>query len=124
MRRGGRRTSGEDTGGALVNTVEGYLLARAHHDEARREAEELCDRLPWLTTAQAEDVSRHYVRQRVDLTRRMLRTTVDRAAELRREYEARYAALRRELLRRHIAFASAALACAAGIGVLAGLFNR
>ncbi|GKQ41464.1 hypothetical protein [Streptomyces sp. A012304] len=123
MRRGRRRAS-YDEGNALANTVEGYLLARAHHDEARREAEDLCARMPWLTTAQAEDVTRHYVRQRIALTRRMLRTTTERAAELRREYEDRYAVLRRELLRRHTVGACAVLAAAAGVSALGGLLVR
>lgn len=123
MRRGGQHTS-RDVGNALADTIEGYLLARAHHEEAAREAEELCALLPWLTSTQAEDVRRHYVRQRIGLTRRMLRATVDRAAELRQEYEDRYAALRRALLRRHAACASAVLACAGGLGALAGLLSR
>lgn len=123
MRRGRQRASC-DEGKALANTIEGYLLARAHHDEARREAEDLCARMPWLTTAQAEDVTEHYVRQRIALTRRMLRTTTERAAELRREYEDRYAALRRDLLRRHTVCACAVLAAAAGVSALGDLLVR
>ncbi|MEV6962086.1 hypothetical protein AB0M97_23445 [Streptomyces sp. NPDC051207] len=98
-------------------------MARAHQDEARREAEELCARLPWLTSSQAEDLTRHYVHHRLDLTCRMLRATVDRAAELRGEYETRYAALRRDLLRRHAVYACAVLACAGGLSALAGLLT-
>ena len=110
--------------GELANTIEGYLLVRTHHDQAHREAEELCARMPWLTAAQAEDVTRHYLRQRIDLTRQLLQDTVDRAAQLRQEYETRYAALRRDLFKRHAACASAVLACAAGIGTLASLLTR
>ncbi|MGV9253654.1 hypothetical protein [Streptomyces sp. NPDC003697] len=99
----------------LVNEVEGYLLAQAERDRARREAAALCARLPWLTGAQADDVTHHYVRQRLDITRQTLRTIADRAEQLRHEYETRYAALRRELLRRHAAFACALLA---GAGTL------
>ncbi|MCF4136816.1 hypothetical protein L1856_08065 [Streptomyces sp. Tue 6430] len=110
--------------GALADEAEGYLLARAHHDQAHRDAEELCARLPWLTTGQADDLTHHYVRQRTDLTRRMLRDTVRRAAELRQEYEARYVALRRDLLRRHAAVASAVLACAAAVGSAVILLAR
>ncbi|MDL5199303.1 hypothetical protein [Streptomyces sp. ALI-76-A] len=113
-----------DERGALANTVEGYLLARTHHDQAEREAEALCARMPWLTTAQAEDVTRHYLRQRVDLTRQMLLTTTERAAQLRQEYEDRYAALRRDLLRRHAACACAVLACTGGVSTLVCLLGR
>ncbi|MDX2933967.1 hypothetical protein [Streptomyces ipomoeae] len=124
MRGGGRHTSRDDGTSALCDTIEGYLLAHTHREEARREAEELCARMPWLTAAQAEDVTRHYVRQRIDLTRRMLLSTAERAAELRQEYEDRYAALRHDLLRRHSACASAVLACAGGAGTLAYLLTR
>ncbi|MEU0743586.1 hypothetical protein [Streptomyces sp. NPDC006134] len=108
----------------LASEAEGYLLARVHHDDARREARALCAALPWLTTAQAEDVTRHYVEQRIDLTRRMLSGTARRAEELRQEYEARYRALRRTLLRRHAACASVLMACAAGIGSAMGTLGR
>jgi hypothetical protein len=108
----------------LANTVEGYLLARSHHDQARREAETLCARMPWLTTAQAEDVTRHYVRQRIDLTRQMLLGTAERAAQLRQEYEERYAALRHDLLKRHAACACAVLACAGAVSTLVCVLTR
>ncbi|MDG9720047.1 hypothetical protein [Streptomyces sp. DH24] len=98
-------------------------MARAYRDQARREAEELCARLPWLTSGQAEDLSRHYVQRRLAVTRRMLRDTAERAAELRAEYEARYAALRRDLLRRHAVCACAVLACGVGLCALAGLLT-
>ncbi|GAA2271268.1 hypothetical protein GCM10010145_54700 [Streptomyces ruber] len=104
--------SSAEQAAVLVNEVEGHLLARAERDRARREAEALCARLPWLTGAQAEDVRRHYTEQRLDLTRELLRATVARAEELRGEYEARYATLRRGLLKRHAACASAVLVCA------------
>ncbi|GGY33029.1 hypothetical protein [Streptomyces djakartensis] len=120
-----RHTAPHDDGHhPLADEAEGYLLARLHHDDARREAEDLCARLPWLTSAQAEELSRHYVRQRVRLTRRMLLTTVERAGRLRQEYESRYATLRQALLRRHAAGACAALACAAGVSTLICRFGR
>ncbi|WP_309058379.1 hypothetical protein [Streptomyces sp.] len=109
---------------ALVAEVEGHLMARAHLDEARREAEELCAGLPWLTSAQAEDLTRRYMHRRLDFTRRMLRGTAERAAQLRQEYEARYAELRRALLRRHVACACAVLVCAGGLSTLLGLLVR
>ncbi|MCL6732204.1 hypothetical protein PWE32_08190 [Streptomyces neyagawaensis] len=83
----------------------------------------MCARMPWLTTAQAEDVTAHYLRRRMDLTRQILLATTERAGQLREEYETRYAALRRSLLRRHAACACALLACA-GLGTLASAFFR
>jgi hypothetical protein len=108
----------------IAAEVEGFLLAREHHDDAHREARELCDALPWLTTAQAEDLTRHYVAHRLRLSRRMLQASLHRAGELRREYEARYLRLRSDLLRRHAAWASALLACAAGVGGVLGTLAR
>ncbi|MEV7365683.1 hypothetical protein [Streptomyces sp. NPDC091299] len=87
--------------GALANEVEGYLLLEAEREQAQREADALCARLPWLTSGQAEDLARHYTEQRLGLTRQALQATADRAGRLRGEYEARYATLRHALLRRH-----------------------
>ncbi|WP_104782254.1 MULTISPECIES: hypothetical protein [Streptomyces] len=109
---------------ALADETEGFLLAHAHRDRAQREAEELCARMPWLTTAQAEELTGHYVRRRLDDTRQLMLGTVRRAGELRQEYESRYAHLRRALLRRHAAGACAVLACAAGAGALADVLAR
>jgi hypothetical protein len=109
---------------ALVAEAEGHLMARAHIDDAHREAEELCATLPWLTSSQAEEIRRHYVGRRLDFTRRMLRSTAERAGQLRQEYEARYAVLRRSLLRRHAACACAVLVCALAGGTLAGMLAR
>ncbi|WP_232107950.1 MULTISPECIES: hypothetical protein [Streptomyces] len=91
---------------APANEVEGCLVARAEQEEARREAEELCARLAWLT-AQAEDLTRHHIEQRLEVTRRILRRSARRADQLHQAYEARYAELRRTLLRRHAACACA-----------------
>jgi hypothetical protein len=104
--------------------MEGYLIAHTHREHARREAEDLCARMPWLTTAQAEDLTRQYVLLRIGLTRRMLLDTTEHTARLREEYEARYRALRRALLRRHAAAACAAVACAAGATALVSMVNR
>ncbi|MFI0084895.1 hypothetical protein [Streptomyces bobili] len=108
----------------LAAEAEGYLLARVHREQAQREAEDLCARLPWLTTAQADDLAHHYIRQRNHLTRLMFQETLRRAAQLRQEYESRYAVLRRDLLRRHASVASAVLACAAGVSAAAAVFAR
>ncbi|MET9760725.1 hypothetical protein ABZ016_16915 [Streptomyces sp. NPDC006372] len=108
----------------LADEAEGYLLAHAHHAQARREAEDLCAVMPWLTTAQAEEVAGHYVRRRLDVTRQLLLATARRAEQLCQEYEARYSTLRRALLRRHAAVACALLPCAVGAGTLACLLTR
>ncbi|MEU0946846.1 hypothetical protein ABZ379_29490 [Streptomyces canus] len=108
----------------LAAEAEGFLLARSHHDAARREAAQLCAGMLWLTTAQAEEVARYYCERRMLLTRHMLRASVQRADELHQEYESRYQELRRALLRRHAACASAVMACAAGAGAAAGMLAR
>jgi hypothetical protein len=124
VRRGGHEAPQGAPQLALADEAEGYLLAHAHRDQARREAEELCARMPWLTAAQAEELTGHYVRRRLDVTRQLLHSTVRRAEELRQEYESRYAALRHTLLRRHAACACAVLACAGGVSALTVLLTR
>ncbi|MFD7696725.1 hypothetical protein [Streptomyces sp. NPDC059805] len=124
MRPGRHDAPAGERDSAVADEAAGYLLVHDHHVQACREAEELCARLPWLTTAQAEDVSRHYVQQRVDLTRRMLRATVERAGQLREEYEARYAELRRALLRRHALAGCALVAGTGGAATLVSLLGR
>ncbi|WP_330461551.1 hypothetical protein OIB37_34585 [Streptomyces sp. NBC_00820] len=98
-------------GPSVANEVEGYLLLHAEREQAEREAAALCARLPWLTTGQAEDLTRHYTEQRLGLTRQALQVTADRAKRLRGEYETRYAELRQTLLKRHVACASLLLVC-------------
>ncbi|MDQ0711201.1 hypothetical protein QFZ55_000653 [Streptomyces luteogriseus] len=125
MRRGRHGTPAGEPHSVLADETEGYLLAHAHRDRAQREAEELCARMPWLTTAQSEELTGHYVRRRLDVTRQSMLDTARRADELRQEYESRYTDLRRALLRRHAAGACAVLACAAGAGSLAaGVLTR
>ncbi|MET9679170.1 hypothetical protein [Streptomyces coeruleorubidus] len=124
MRPGGHKAPHDGPRHALAEEAEGYLLAHAHRDQARREAEDLCARMPWLTTAQAEEITGHYVRRRLDVTRQLLHSTVRRAEELRQEYESRYAALRHTLLRRHAACACAVLAGAGGVSALTVLVTR
>jgi hypothetical protein len=124
VRPGSHEAPYDDARHALAAEAEGYLLAHAHRDEARREAEDLCARMPWLTTAQTEELIGHYVRRRLDVTRQLLHSTVRRAEELRQEYESRYAALRHTLLRRHAACACAVLACAGGVSALTVLLTR
>ncbi|MGI5393511.1 hypothetical protein [Streptomyces sp. CA-251251] len=99
----------------IAAEAEGFLLAREHRRDAQREAQALCGALPWLTTAQAEDLTRHYVAHRLRLSRQTFEATLRRADELGREYEARYLRLRRDLLRRHAVWASCLLVCAAAV---------
>ncbi|MFJ4717579.1 hypothetical protein [Streptomyces luteogriseus] len=124
MRRGRHQEPAGDRDSGLADETEGFLLAHAHHEQARREAQDLCARMPWLTTAQAEDLTGHYIRRRLDVTRDLLLTTAHRADQLRQEYEARYAGLRRALLKRHTAGICAVLVCAGGTSALAHLLTR
>ncbi|MFD9404782.1 hypothetical protein ACFWA4_38905 [Streptomyces sp. NPDC060011] len=93
---------------AGINDIEGFLLVQAERETACREADEFVGRLSWMTTAQREDVTRHYVEERLRLTRLTLTAVSRRAHLLRGEYEARYALLRRRLLK-----AVAVIVCAA-----------
>ncbi|MFD5871585.1 hypothetical protein [Streptomyces sp. NPDC060322] len=74
--------------------VEGYLLWNAEVEQARRAARRFTDALPWLTTAQRDDVERVYVADRVEICRETLTRIAGRAVELRGEYTARYDRLR------------------------------
>ncbi|MFA3877937.1 hypothetical protein ABS735_30465 [Streptomyces sp. MMCC 100] len=113
-----------DDAATVATQAEGFLRAQAYYDEARSEAQALCDRMPWMTTAQAEDFTRHYVDHRLTLTRAMLSATVARAGELRQEYEGRYLQLRRALLRRHASWVSVVLASATGMHAMAWIWLR
>ncbi|MFE6973248.1 hypothetical protein [Streptomyces sp. NPDC057682] len=86
--------------------MEGYLLWSAELEQARREARRFTDALPWLTTAQREDVERVYAADRAAVARTMLVRVADRSAELRGEYTERYRLLRARCV-------AAALLCAA-----------
>ena len=122
---GGRRPRppvGEDA--TIATQAEGFLRAQAYYEEARAEARTLCDRMPWMTTAQAEDFTRHYVDHRITLVRAMLSETVTRTGELRQEYEGRYLQLRRALLRRHAGWVTVALASTTGLHALAWIWLR
>ncbi|MEU6017668.1 hypothetical protein ABZ826_27575 [Streptomyces sp. NPDC047515] len=74
--------------------LEGYLLWNAEVEEARRQADRFADELPWLTTAQREEVERVYIADRVTTSRAMLWRISVRAVQLRGEYDARYRELR------------------------------
>ncbi|MFE2537146.1 hypothetical protein, partial [Streptomyces sp. NPDC059371] len=79
--------------------VEGFLLLQAQYEAAQREAQRFTERMPWLTTAQQEEVIRQYVQERRHLTRLTLTAVAWRSHRLREEYEARYALLRVRLLK-------------------------
>ncbi|MFI1416849.1 hypothetical protein ACH4VX_02485 [Streptomyces sp. NPDC020731] len=95
-----------------LNRLEGHLLWAAEVEEARRQADRFAGELPWLTTAQREEVERVYRADRIAASRAMLVRICDRAAELRTEYEARY----RRLRARCVALSVVAVALASGVG--------
>ncbi|WP_433343655.1 hypothetical protein [Streptomyces sp. CA-253872] len=108
-----------DSARGLVQ-LEGYLLWNAEVAEARRRARCFTEQLPWLTTAQREDIERAYTADRLDDSKEMLRRVAARSVSLRAEYTARYERLRRRCV------ATAVLGMAAAVvsllcGVLAVL---
>ncbi|MET7646970.1 hypothetical protein ABZS83_25760 [Streptomyces sp. NPDC005426] len=74
--------------------MEGFLLWNAEIEQARTLARGFTDQLPWLTTAQRDDVERVYVADRATASRAMLVRVAARADELRGEYSERYDRLR------------------------------
>ncbi|WP_405611996.1 hypothetical protein OG292_10015 [Streptomyces sp. NBC_01511] len=89
-------SSGEAASG--IQQLEGYLLAQSRVREARTHAAVFADRMPWLTSAQHEEVVSLYTQDHIAMSRRALEAVVARAGELRAEYTARYELLRRRLL--------------------------
>ncbi|MFC8831426.1 hypothetical protein ACFT9I_39515 [Streptomyces sp. NPDC057137] len=89
-------SSGEASAG--IQQLEGYLLAQSRVREARTHAVVFADRMPWLTTAQHEEVVSLYTQDHIAMSRRALEAVVARAGELREEYSARYELLRRRLV--------------------------
>ncbi|MEV6654544.1 hypothetical protein [Streptomyces sp. NPDC051219] len=83
---------------AGIARVEGFLMAQAEWDRARAQAQAFAARMPWLTTAQYEEVVRLYTEERIALSRHILRAAATRAGELRAEYAARYRTVRQRLL--------------------------
>ncbi|WP_128380048.1 hypothetical protein [Streptomyces cavernae] len=115
MTAGSKEDPPSRTVAAAVNEIEGFLLLHAEREAAHREAREFTDRMPWLSTAEREEISRHYVEQRGQLTELMLRTVVNRAHSLRHEYESRYRLLRARLLKTGVVVVCAALLWTAGL---------
>ncbi len=112
MTRGGRRSAGADAA-AGVNAVEGYLLWQAELARAAERARGFADTLPWLTTAQREEVERAYVSDHLGHAEAALRALADRIAELREQYRGVHARLRRRLLAVHTAVLAVLSAVAA-----------
>ncbi|MFB7635994.1 hypothetical protein ACFC0M_34315 [Streptomyces sp. NPDC056149] len=81
-----------------INEIEGFLLWEAERERARTRAAEFCARLPWLTTAQREDVAAHYCREQHETTRSYLERVAARSAALRAEYEVAYRTVRRRMV--------------------------
>jgi hypothetical protein len=81
-----------------LRRIEGYLLAEREKAAARSEAEKFADRLPWLLTAQREELVCRYAEARTELARRQLAAVAERCSQLRTEYEQRYRALRLRLI--------------------------
>ncbi|MFD7748913.1 hypothetical protein ACFV2V_24435 [Streptomyces sp. NPDC059698] len=92
--------------------LEGFLLWSAEVEQARRQARRFTEQLPWLTTAQCEDVERVFITERVAAARESLTRVRDRADELRAEYAGRYARLRA----RCVAVSAGAVGAAACLG--------
>lgn len=109
----------KDTARGLVQ-MEGYLLWSAELDNAQRQAALFTEQLPWLTTAQREDVERVYRAERVEASRAMLVRIAERVTELRAEYSGRYATLKA----RCVAVTVAAVGAAAAAGTAAGYLTR
>ncbi|GHH45556.1 hypothetical protein [Streptomyces candidus] len=103
-----RRQSERETA-AGISRLEGYLLGQAEIQRAESQGKDFAGRLPWLTTAQQEEVARHYTQDRLATTRQALTAVNARQAELREEYTARYQTLRQQLLCRCVALLITAL---------------
>jgi hypothetical protein len=94
-----RRTGGSREVAAGLEQLDGYLLRWAEQQEAEVHAETFVAGMPWLTTAQREEVIRLYVQDRIAYSTAALRRVAERCHDLRAEYSARYTHLRNCLLR-------------------------
>ncbi|MFH8404153.1 hypothetical protein ACH4FX_05165 [Streptomyces sp. NPDC018019] len=103
---------------AGIARLEGYLLLHAERDRADHEARAFADRLPWLTTAQRDEVVRCYTEQRLTGARRDWERIRARCDQLRGEYAARYEAFRSRLVRTCCAVTLTAAAVCTGTVVL------
>ncbi|MDI2124622.1 hypothetical protein [Yinghuangia seranimata] len=77
--------------------LDGYLYWQHQLAEGRAYAEAAADHLPWMTTAQREDLVRVLSAAHTEMARGTVRQLATRAQELRAEYEQRYRGLRRRM---------------------------
>lgn len=103
-----------------IARLEGYLLCQAELHNALAEGEDFARRMPWLTTAQHEDVARHYAEERIALSKEVLRAVTVRCTELRSEYTARYQDLRQRLVCLSVASLVVSAALFAGAWLVSG----
>ncbi|MEY9957434.1 Flp pilus assembly protein TadB [Streptacidiphilus sp. MAP5-52] len=80
-----------------LHHLEGFLVWQAEAKQARSAAQRFSDRLPWLTTAQREEVIRVYTADRMETSRATIRRLAERSNAMRQEYTARYSTLRARL---------------------------
>ncbi|WP_394436469.1 hypothetical protein [Streptomyces sp. SGAir0957] len=95
-----------------LQQMEGFLLWSSKVAETRAQAEDFTRRLPWLTTAQREEVERVFTEERLAFHKAALAQIAARAHELRGEYDERYAGLKARCLGW----------CLGGVGTAAGLW--
>ncbi|MET8245051.1 hypothetical protein ABZV31_11915 [Streptomyces sp. NPDC005202] len=101
-----------------INQIEGYLLWNAETTSAQQRAKEFTEQLPWLTTAQREEVERVYTADRLADSTEALQRIARRSAELKAEYIARYRLLRTRCVALSLAATAALGATAAVVGLL------
>ncbi|MGW2177589.1 hypothetical protein ACWCXX_05720 [Streptomyces sp. NPDC001732] len=98
--------------------LQGYLLWSAEIEEARRRAARFTDELPWLTTAQREDVERVYTADRLTAARTTLARIAARSTALRDEYETRYRRLKARCVATGVVLVGAAGGTCAALALL------
>ncbi|RAG85582.1 hypothetical protein DN069_11525 [Streptacidiphilus pinicola] len=89
--------------------MEGFLVWQAEAKQARSAAQRFADRLPWLTTAQRDEVIRVYTADRLETSRATVCHLAERSQAMRQEYTARYSTLRARLLGWSLAAAAVAV---------------
>jgi hypothetical protein len=82
--------------------LQGYLMVHAALHEAHMRAAAFADSMPWLGTAEREEVIRLYAADDIARTRHAWETIGRRARELSGEYTARYEELRRRMWGRNV----------------------
>ncbi|MER6301592.1 cytochrome C oxidase subunit I [Kitasatospora sp. NPDC001539] len=90
----GAGTAAGDEADRGTRQMEGYLYWQAEKARAARAARAFTRLLPWLTTAQADEVEHHYIHTDLQNTRRQLEHLRSHITAVRAQYEARYHQLR------------------------------